>query len=63
MNMVSIVNSTKKLNCKFTKEEEWIFEGVTIVKENKEMTIEALDLIDWMVVEHLIIVKLILAIQ
>ncbi len=63
MNVVSIVNSTKKLNHKLTKEEKWMLEGVTIVKEIKKMTIEALDLIDWMTVEHLIINKLTLVIQ
>lgn len=63
MNMVSIVNSTKKLNHKLIKEEKWMLEGVTIVKEIKEMTIEALDLTDWMIVEHLIINKLTLTIQ
>jgi hypothetical protein len=36
MNMVSIVNSTKKLTCKLTKEEKWMLEGVTIVKEIKK---------------------------
>lgn len=61
--MVSIVNSTKKLNHKLIKEEKWMLEGVTIVKEIKEMTIEALDLTDWMIVEHLIINKLTLTIQ
>jgi hypothetical protein len=40
-----------------------MLEGVTIVKEIKKMTIEALDLIDWMTVEHLIINKLTLVIQ
>ncbi len=29
-----------------------MFEGVMIVKEIKEMTIEALDLANWMVVLH-----------
>jgi hypothetical protein len=40
-----------------------MLEGVTIVKEIKEMTIEALDFIDWIVVKHLIINKLTLAIK
>jgi hypothetical protein len=40
-----------------------MLEGVMIVKEIKEMTIEALDLANWMVVEHLTIDKLTLAIQ
>jgi hypothetical protein len=40
-----------------------MFKGVMIIKEIKEIIIEALDLINWMVVEHLIIDKLTLAIQ
>jgi hypothetical protein len=56
MNMKNGFNS--QFSTKAIKEEKCIVENVTIVKESKEVTIEALDLIDWMVVKHMIIDKL-----
>jgi hypothetical protein len=61
MNMKNIFNS--QFSTKVIKEDEGIPENVTIVEESKEVTIEALDSIDWMVFKHMIIDKLTLTRQ
>lgn len=61
MNMKNSFNS--QFRTKMTKEEECILENVTIVEESKEVTIKVLDLVDWMVVKHMIIDKLTLTRQ
>ncbi len=61
MNMKISFNS--QFNTKVIKKEECIPENITIVEKSKEVTIEALDAVDWMVVKHMIIDKLTLTRQ
>jgi hypothetical protein len=61
MNIKNGFNS--QFSTKVIKEEKFIPENVTLVKESKEVTIEVLGLVDWMVVKHMIIDKLTLTRQ